>query len=438
MTSIPVEKYSTDISPPKSLLPWLVCLTAALFFFYEFIQMNMIDAISQDLMRAFSIDATNLNKLSSTYFWGDVALLFPAGLLLDRISVKKIIIFGMLMGILGSVIFAYAHSFALASAAHFLAGVGNAFSFMSCIKLASRWFPPKRLALVIGLIVTFAMAGGIVAQTPFTILNQMVGWRHVLQINALLGTSILLLVMLVVRDYPPGSAALRAKEHEALSQIGFAKSITLALKNTQNWLCGLYTSLLNFPLMVFGAADGVLHLTQDHHLSADKASVVVTMLFLGTIIGSPTISWLSDFIERRKLPMIICAILAFLTMLAIMFIPNLSYTDLITLYLLLGIITSSQVIGYPTVSENNPKYLTGTAMGLASVLIMGGGGLSEVIFGKLLDKGGSTTLINNVVQYSHHDFLRALTMMPVAFFLGLIAALLIRETFCRNVVETQS
>lgn len=431
MMSTSIEKSQVSSSSESSFLPWLVVFSAALFFFYEFIQMNMIDAISSDLMRDFSINAAQLNNLSSTYFWGDVALLFPAGLLLDRLSVRRVIMFGMIVGILGSVVFALSHSFAVAAMAHFAAGVGNAFSLLSCLKLASRWFPPRRMALVVGLIVTFAMAGGIVAQTPFTLLNAVFGWRKLLLMNAALGTTILFIIFLFVRDYPKSQEAVQKEQHEALASMGFASSIRQAMTNMQNWWGGIYTSLLNLPLMIFGAVDGQLHLTQDHHLTPEQASLVVTMIFLGTIIGSPTISWLSDHLGFRKKPMIFCAVLAIINMLAIMFLPNLSYTDLITLYLTLGIITSAQVISYPAIAESNPKCLTGTAMGIASVLIMGGGGVGEIIFGWLLNSHGARSFANGVPLYTHADFMRALWLIPIAFTIGLIAAIRFRETYCR-------
>ncbi|MGE3919789.1 MAG: MFS transporter [Gammaproteobacteria bacterium] len=422
-----------ELETPRvsTLLPWLVCFSAALFFFYEFIQMNMINAISSDLMRDFSLNATQLNNLSSTYFWGDVALLFPAGILLDRFSVRKIIMFGMSLGILGSLIFAITHSFSIAAGAHFLAGIGNAFSFLSCMILASRWFPPQRMALVVGLIVTFAMAGGIVAQTPFTLLNSVIGWRNVLLLNAALGLMILAIIYAVVRDYPPHQEALLKQQKQKLQSYGFWASIRKTVTYPQNWLAGIYTSLLNLPIMVFGAADGILHLTQDFQLSKSNASFVVTMIFLGTIIGSPSVSWLSDRIGLRKTPMIVCAIISLALMCAIMFLPHLTYLSLIVLYLLLGIFTSAQVISYPMIAESNPKYLTGTAMGLASVLIMGGGGVSEQLFGWLLDFSAHPTLINGVPFYNHLDFTRALSMLPIAFILGLIAAFFLRETFCK-------
>ena len=53
----------------SKLTPWIVCFSAALFFFYEFIQMNMFNSVSSDLMQAFSINATQLGNLSSIYYY---------------------------------------------------------------------------------------------------------------------------------------------------------------------------------------------------------------------------------------------------------------------------------------------------------------------------------------------------------------------------------
>ena len=77
------DSSSQTRSSISRLTPWLVCLSAALFFFYEFIQMMMFDAISDNLMRDFSVTAKGIAVLSSTYFLADVAFLFPAGMMLD-------------------------------------------------------------------------------------------------------------------------------------------------------------------------------------------------------------------------------------------------------------------------------------------------------------------------------------------------------------------
>ncbi len=134
-------------------------------------------------MHDFSITASQLGFLSATYFYADVIFLLFAGILVDRFSVRTIMLTAMAMVVVATFIFALSHTLTLAAVSHFVAGIGNAFCFLSAIKLASRWFPSHRLAFVIGIIVTIAMLGGVVAQTPFTLLANTLGWRGAVLIN---------------------------------------------------------------------------------------------------------------------------------------------------------------------------------------------------------------------------------------------------------------
>ena len=52
---------------------------------------------------------------------------------------------------------------------------------------------------------------------------------------------------------------------------------------------------------------------------------------------------------------------------------------------MLGIISSAQVLSYPLITENNPHYLTSTAMGFSAVIIMSGGALFDPLFGLIMD-----------------------------------------------------
>ncbi len=87
---------------PNRLLPWLVVFSAALFFFYEFIQMNMTSSLAPYLMQSFNIDATHLGNLSATYFYSTILFLLPAGQILDRVSTRKVILTALMICILGT------------------------------------------------------------------------------------------------------------------------------------------------------------------------------------------------------------------------------------------------------------------------------------------------------------------------------------------------
>lgn len=419
--------FPTQLSLKEKLQPWLVCFSAALFFFYEFIQMNMFNSISGDLMQAFSVSGVRLGNLSAMFLYADVLFLLPAGIILDRISVRKVILIAMGLCVIGTIAFSQATVFWVAASCHFIAGIGNSFCFLSCIILASRWFPPRRMALVTGLIVTFAMTGGMIAQTPLTLLVQEIGWRHSVFLNGILGICIIFINWLFIQDAPKGYQI-----HQQSKKAPFFQGIVTAAKNVHTWLYAVYTSLLNLPIMVLGALWGVLALTQLHHLTNEQASFITAMIFLGTIFGGPVTGWISDQISLRKLPMVIFGVLSLVVMLAIMYLRPLHFDQLVILFFLLGFFTSAQVISYPAIAESNPKTITGTAMGLASVIIMGGGAISQPLFGWLLSRNWNHLIIDHKAIYSDANIMFALGMLPIAFILGIIAVMFARETRCKS------
>jgi len=409
--------------PRGDLMAWIVCLSAGLFFFYEFFQLNIFDVINQPLRDDFHIDATQLSWMSSTYLWADILFLLPAGVILDRFSTRSVILIAMLVCVIGTLGFATTDSFALASFFHFLSGIGNAFCFLSCVVLVSHWFPPRRQALVIGSLVTMAFIGGMMAHTPFAYLYELFGWRRALLIDGAVGAGILVWIYLIVQDSPEDSP-IKLRTSQGHVSASFIK----ALSNKQNWLAGLFTSFLNLPIMVLCALWGASYLEVAHKLPDFAASNVVSLIFMGSVIGCPLVGWLSDSQGRRKPLMIMGAVATLITVTPLFMDITLSQTTLSILFFALGFFTSAQVISYPLVAESNHSDNTGAAMGIASVLIMGGGGVGQVLFGWLMAKHAGST----VAQYTVADFQFAMWMFPIAALAALVAVLLTRETYCKR------
>jgi sugar phosphate permease len=298
-------------------LPWIVCLSSALFFFYEHIQMQMFNSISTDLMRDFSLNGKQLGYLSATYLLAGVIFLLPTGLLLDRFSTHKIVLSALALAVFSTFLFAMSHSVWIIGICHFLAGIGNAVSFLSCARLASRWFFAKQMGLVIGVIVTFALLGGMVAQTPLVLLNKAFGWRISMLWIAALGMVILFIVMRYVRDYPEGYEQMHDKEQQQLQSVGLTKGIVQAVGNCQNWLCGIYACFLNLPNMLLGALWGNVYLTQVEKLDGVQAGNIIIVMFFGMLVGSPVLGYISDRMCQRRIPMIVCGFLSLFVMVII-------------------------------------------------------------------------------------------------------------------------
>jgi sugar phosphate permease len=279
--------------------------------------------------------------------------------------------------------------------------------------------------LATGVVVTLAMLGGMVAQTPVEFASAAFGWRGAMLATGVLGIIIIVLMLILLEDQPKN---YQPQVTQHIREIGFWKSIKMVMLNRYNWLCGLYTTLMNLPIFLLGTLWGSMYLMQVLHFSATQAANVDAMLFFGTLIGSPLVGLISDQIRRRVLPMIVGAIVALGLVFLIMYHANLSYPALIIAYFLLGFITSTQVLGYPVIAELNSPLLTGSALSICSLLIMASGFVSQPLFGWFMDLHWNHTMVNNIPIYSLENFRLAMWMMPVGFIISLILTFFIKET----------
>ena len=407
------------------IMAWVVVMVSALFFFYEFLQMNMFDTINASLMRAFNINGAQVSGLSAGYFYADIILLFPAGIILDKFSTHKLLSVAMAISIIATFCLSFTSNYWVAFAMRMLSGFGAAFNLLSSLRLASRWFPAKRLALITGAVVTMAMLGGVVAQTPMTLLVNHVGWRHAVRYDAGLGVLFLICIIIFVKDFPKGYVQA---EIEKPNKLKLSKTIAYILKNKQNWYAGFYTCFLNLPILVMGALWGIQYLTQVNHFSRTQASLINSMLFIGTILGSPLLGWLSDTMKKRKPIMIVCGLISMVLILMIRYWNLPAFSTMLILFLLLGFFTSSQVISYPVITESNPLALTGSALGMASVIIMAGGAVFQPLMGYLLDWHWTGLKVAGIPLYSIHDYHFAFMIFPITFVISIIFSFIIRET----------
>lgn len=416
--------YRTESSSSKERwLPWCICFAASLFFFYEFIQGNMFASIADDIMQDFHLQADSLTYLSSVYYVSNVLFLFIAGIILDRFSAKKTILLAMLFCVASTFVLSYVHSFYLALICRFITGIGSAFCFLGPIRIASNWFPPKRMALITGLIVTIAMTGGMLAQYPLTKLVLYIGWRSAMLWLGWLGLCILGLMMVFIQDKPPAN--------KPMPRISILDSAKIAYLNLQTLRAACYASLMNMAVAVFGAVMGSLYLMQRLGISKESAALINSMLFLGSIVGGPLMGWISDRLGVRILPMRIGAWASLVTVLAILYLP-ITFGIMLILFFLLGLLTASQVISYALVAESSSSAITATAVSIVSILTQSGYILYQNIFSALMLHHGEMKMMDGIPVYSLNDYQYAAIILP----LGLVGALCmlwgLRETHCRR------
>ena len=421
-----IEEFMELNMEKSRFLPWVVCFAASLFFFYEFIQGNMFASIADNIMHDFHIKADKMTYLSSIYYLSNVIFLFLAGFMLDRFSTKKTMLAAMLLCVLSTFVLAYAESFYLALFCRFITGIGSAFCFLGPIRIVSRWFPPKRMALVTGVIVTMAMSGGMLAQYPLTKLVLQIGWRDSLQLVGWLGVLMLVFMAVWIKDKPSNEV----KSHsQKLNLMALAR---LAYLNSQTLRAALYTSLMNMSVAVFGAMMGSLYIMQRLGVDKEDAAMVNTMLFVGAIIGGPFIGWCSDRLGLRVLPMKVSVIISLLIFLIILYIP-VSLSLMAILFFLLGFFTAAQVISYALVAESSPTHMTAMAVSIVSILTQGGYIVYQNLFSSILLNSGEMKMVDGVPVYSLASYQTAAMILPLGLILALIIILNLKESHCRQI-----
>ncbi len=396
--------------------PWLICFTVSLFFLYVFLQMNALNAISVDLIKAYNLSNTGLGILSASYLLALALFFLPVGILLDHFSIRYMILIGMGLEILAVFLFAMAPNLLIAILARFVCGGIHALAFLACLRLASRWLP-QRLGLAIGMIVTIGMVGGLLAQLPFTLLLHILQWRWVFIVLGIIGIGFWGLFAFIIYDNPSMPMADRPS-HSVLSELG------QVITSSQNWLCALYASLLNLPLILLGALWGTLYLTHETGLNTTQAAWVLSMIYLGLMIGSPVVGWISDRIPSRKKPMILGALFSLILICLIFFACHLSFYMLLILFLSLSVMTSAQVLSYPTISESNLPSVESTSLGFASIIIMGGGAVAQPLFGWLVEHGVPS--FQRIFGFNSYH--AAFFIIPLGLLCSLIISTFIEET----------
>jgi MFS family permease len=188
---------------------------------------------------------------------------------------------------------------------------------------------------------------------------------------------------------------------------------------------------MNMAVAVFGAVMGQLYLMQKLGVTQAEASVVNSMLFLGSILGGPMIGWLSDRLRMRVLPMKAGVLISFFITLIILY-TTVSLIGMGILFFLLGFFTAAQVISYAQVAESNAPSMTAMAVSTVSISTQGGYVLYQNLFSAFLSHHGGMHLVDGLPVYSLADYQSAAIILPLGLIIALLTMVGLKETHCRQ------
>ncbi|MBU7597568.1 MFS transporter [Streptomyces sp. P38-E01] len=313
----------------------------------------------------FEINASALSTFSILQLLVYAGMQIPVGLLVDRWGTKKTLAVGVVLFTVGQFGFALADSYAVALASRALLGCGDAMTFISVLRLGSRWFPARRGPLVAQIAALFGMAGNLVTTLVLARTLSAVGWTPTFAGSALAGVLMLVLVLLFLKDHPPGCAPPPVTYGGGYVR----RQISSAWREPGTRLGMWVHFTTQFPGMVFLLLWGLPFLVEAQGRTMAEAGTLLTLIVLsnmgiGLVFGQA--------IARRqeaRTPIVLGVIgSTALLWAAVLAWPGQAPTWLlVTLCLVLGACGPASLVGFDYSRPANPADRQGTASGIVNM-----------------------------------------------------------------------
>ena len=384
--------------------------------------------MTSELMRDFAVGGTALGILSAMYFYPYALIQLPVGLLVDRFGPRKLLSFAALVCAVASWWFAASTNLLGASLSRALIGISVGFAFVGTLSIASHFFPRRYFAMLSGLLMAVGMAGAIAGQVPLRSAVEAYGWRNSFQVLSLMALALSIALYVVVPRRTVAATRVEQRSSDIFS------GLRQVCANTQSWWCAGAGFGMTSVMLSFAGLWAVPWMTMTRALDDRSAASIASMMFLGWALGSPLLGWLSDHLGRRKLPLQAGALLALLTLLGILYWPQVNERGLRLLFFLNGFGAGAMVLCFATCREWNRMANSGAASGLINMCVVGAGAVMQPLIGALLDSGWQGSLAKGVRVYSADNFTVALSALVVTGLLAVFCVSRIKETSCQQQV----
>lgn len=419
--------YATqERTQPTSLkatyLPWVIWFLGAFFYFYECMIQVSPSVMVHDLMHDLSLDAGQLGILAGVYFYTYALIQIPAGVLTDNVNIRFLLVTAITFCILGCTLFATSNGMLQAALGRLLIGLGSGFAVICSLKLATLLFPARRFSFLVGLMVTLGMTGSIVGGGPLALVIDNLGWRDTLYTLALLGVVLASLVAWLVRE-PFIAKPKKSKTAESMPLLHGLKQVLVCKKS---WAVAGYGGLMFAPTSIFGGLWGVPFIMEAYHLDKPEAASLVSLLFLGWVIGGPMTGIIAAYVDKKR-PIMLCASVGAFSCISLILYCHMPLFVLSVIIFAFGLFSSCFLPAFSLMKEMHDDAHSGAALGLMNTANMTGGAIGLPLVGLVLNYLWDGTMLDGIKIYTASNYATGLSILPLMMLLSLGLLTFIKE-----------
>ncbi|MGZ5365055.1 MAG: MFS transporter [Mycobacterium sp.] len=396
--------------------PWIVWTTGLLAYIVAVLDRTTLGVSGLDAADRFNAGPTVLSAFVVLQVIVYAGAQVPAGLLLDRFGSKTLIVLGAALMASGQLALAFTESLPAAIGARAVVGLGDAFTFISVLRLVPHWFTPRQVPLVTQLTGICGQLGQVLSAIPFFALLAGLGWTTAYISVAALGLLSIVLTLLLVQDTPEG----RVVESEATSIREIMASVKTVWFRPGTRL-GFFTHMgTQFSVTVFALMWGVPYLTVAQGLSATIAGTLLTISVVAAISAGILIGIFTGRHPHRRSRLVLCIIASNAAIWSVV----LALPDRAPLWLLVVLVVVISVggpgsmVGFDFARTFNPRATLGTASGMVNM----GGFIASLLVMQCMG-----VILDAVGEISFDAFRLAWTVQYAIWALAVVGILITRR-----------
>ena len=365
---------------------WAVLGIAWLSYLAVYMVRVSIPPLSPFIVEELSLSKTDVGLLVSAGAIGYSVFQLPAGWLIDRFGVRKMLVTSCFAA--GAIISAmyFASSLPIASTVLFLGGFGYGCFPAVATKALLTWFPTTERGTAVGLQQTSINAAGIITAVSLPILAEALGWRFGFIGVGAFSMIVAGVVYIFYKESPAvqlGPSARRKTSLADMKEVIFNRNILLVSASCIGFMAVDY-SLTTYL---------VIYLKESVGVAVALAGVFLALTNIGGLMGKLFFGVMSDrfFGGSRKRPLLLAGSVMLIISIAVQAVSPVSPWWLIAL--IFGIFGFSAIgwggMNLILVSESTRKENAGLAMGFSLMILLIGNIAGPPIFGYIVDMTGS-------------------------------------------------
>lgn len=374
---------STAAITTVSRRAWLVWGVALASYVTAVLGRSSLAATGVAAAERFGVSSSVLSLLAVVQIGVYAGLQVPAGVLVDRLGPRRLIISGAVLVAVGQLVLAVSTVIGIAVLGRVLVGAGDAVAFVSVLRLIPAWFPARRVPVLNQMTGILGQLGQVLSAVPLAALVAGAGWTPAFLAAAGTAGLCATLAVVVLRDgaVPPVTGATPA------SGGGIAEVLRTPATRLAFW-CHFVGP---FSANAFGLLWGVPFLTVAEEVTPAVAGGLISLVVVSGVLAGPVLGLLAGRFPRRRLALVGVAVgLQAVTWSAVLAWPGPAPGVLLTLLaVVLGLGGPASLVAFDVARAGVRAEQVGRATGVTNV----GGWLATLVVvllvGLVLDLQGA-------------------------------------------------